>query len=157
MFSVLPPKFIDCTQHYTNVTNVTNITNITGVTTSSPLNRTLVVLDKNLRRIIIDGQTRKLEPAYNYSKEYGRSVLTDVRLVVFRFCLKRKRSTFIFFWNQDARYNGIDNYFFTLLNKIDFFDLVQYFMWWNTFENSSYCLHGWYDSRWFTFWLLSRS
>jgi hypothetical protein len=65
---VLPPKSIDCTPYYPNLTNQTLI---------EP-NET----DPNLQRVLINGQIRKIEPMYNYSREYGRSVLTDVRILI---------------------------------------------------------------------------
>lgn len=29
---------------------------------------------------LIDGQIQRIEPVYTYSREYGRNVLTDVRI-----------------------------------------------------------------------------
>ena len=88
IYLVLPPKSIDCTPYYINVTNGT----LTEVYQESVgLNRTSVVLDENLRKIVIDGQARRLKRVYNYSNEYGRSVLTDVR---FYLCILIRKMKF---------------------------------------------------------------
>jgi hypothetical protein len=76
---VLPPKYIDCTPYYPDLTNQS----------STELNiSTSRILNQNLKRIFINGQIRKLEPVYNYSKEYGRSVLIDVKIFFFEYNLK---------------------------------------------------------------------
>lgn len=55
---VLPPKYIDCTPIYPNLTNQTFIQSNSNVLTE-PI--------------------RRVSPTYNYTKDYGRTVLTDVR------------------------------------------------------------------------------
>ncbi|UJR16095.1 hypothetical protein I4U23_003007 [Adineta vaga] len=62
-FALLPPKTFDCTPYYPNRPNVTGT-----------LNKTFSKED------VINGnylRFRKQKPVYNYTKEYGRSVLTD--------------------------------------------------------------------------------
>ena len=78
---VLPPKDIDCsTSYYPNKSSLTN-------QSSTKFNQTRLRLSNvNLVRIAFGGQLENDEPMYNYSKEYGRSVLTDVRIL---FSIKR--------------------------------------------------------------------
>ncbi|CAF1005749.1 unnamed protein product [Adineta steineri] len=68
-FALLSPKHIDCTPHYLNIS--TN-------QSSLQLNNTMLrVTNQNMTKIRIHGQTRKLDPIYNYSNEYGQTVLTE--------------------------------------------------------------------------------
>ena len=72
-YLVLLPKYVDCTPYYPEP-NLTNQSSMESNITTRNL------LDGTLRRIIINGEIRKIEPVYNYSREYGRSVITDVRI-----------------------------------------------------------------------------
>ncbi|CAF3345485.1 unnamed protein product [Rotaria sp. Silwood1] len=69
-FALLPPKYIDCTPYYSNQSNIT-------YRASTELDETtMTVLYNGTGRTLIE-ERKKNEPKYNYSKEYGRSVLTD--------------------------------------------------------------------------------
>jgi hypothetical protein len=76
-YLVLVPKYVDCTPYYVNTTNLSN-------QSSADLNRTAPrISDGSIRKIDINGETRIIQPIYNYSKEYGRTVVTDVRIFLY--------------------------------------------------------------------------
>lgn len=99
---MLPPKSIDCTPIYPNLTNVTDasILSTTVITTTATTTRRSIVRNGtkariaadnstkkpmnnssgDVLRIFVDGRIIKIQPTYNYTREYGRSALTDVRI-----------------------------------------------------------------------------
>ncbi|CAF2107123.1 unnamed protein product [Rotaria magnacalcarata] len=67
-FALLPPKYIDCTPFYPNKSN-------TILQTSTQLNQ--IISNENATSLVKDEKREKIKRIYNYSKEYGRSALTD--------------------------------------------------------------------------------
>ncbi|CAF4861632.1 unnamed protein product, partial [Rotaria magnacalcarata] len=67
-FALLPPKYIDCTPFYPNKSN-------TILQTSTQLNQ--IISNENTTSLVKDEKREKIKRIYNYSKEYGRSALTD--------------------------------------------------------------------------------
>ncbi len=55
---MLSPKYVDCSMNNSNATNAT-----------------ANILKGNVQS---DNQTKPVKPTYSYSREYGRTVLTDV-------------------------------------------------------------------------------
>jgi uncharacterized membrane protein len=84
VFLVLPPKYLDCPKIDPNVTNTTVATTVSQKSTTV---RTVIESLRNTSsknssgnvQKVVDSRIKKIEPEYNYSREYGRSVLTDVR------------------------------------------------------------------------------
>ena len=78
---MLPPKQVDCPIINPNVTNATVAkTTLKPLTTvrTQPGNlptTTVEILNGNASS---DNRTKPVKPKYNYSREYGRTVLTDV-------------------------------------------------------------------------------
>jgi len=75
IYLVLSPKYLNCTPIYQNLSNAT----LFEITTQNSTKSISNILSGNALRVVVNGQVRKIEPTYNYSREYGRSVLTDVR------------------------------------------------------------------------------
>ncbi|CAF0758292.1 unnamed protein product [Rotaria sordida] len=72
-FALLPPKYIDCTSYDSKKSNISDRLSTELDTTTTTI---ITVLYNDTERIPINGR-QSVEPVYNYSKEYGRSVLTD--------------------------------------------------------------------------------
>ncbi len=66
---VLSPKYLNCTPIYENNSNATVVEKMSSNMSS-----------ENIRKIGSGLEMRKTEPRYYYSPEYGRSILTDVRI-----------------------------------------------------------------------------
>ncbi len=84
-YLVLSPKHLNCTPYYPNTSNITNGLNST----------TSKVFIGNITYIVMDNQIRRIEPVYDYSQEYGRSVLTDVRKFSYLFLNESKRGVLL--------------------------------------------------------------
>jgi hypothetical protein len=72
----LSPSYIDCTPTYPNATNTTVLERVLLTSTKIPLN----ISSGGVKKVVVDGPVHKIQPQYNYSREYGRSILTDVRI-----------------------------------------------------------------------------
>ncbi|CAF2518312.1 unnamed protein product [Rotaria sp. Silwood2] len=95
VFALLQPKFINCTPIYPNVSNIETVNTTSLYTTtinttplqskpqklkpSNSIETPLNSSNGNARKTA-DGPVQKMEPIYNYSQEYGRSVLTDFNI-----------------------------------------------------------------------------
>jgi hypothetical protein len=79
---VLPPKSLNCTPINSNVSNITAVN-------SRAVNLTKIFLNSSKENVQKPAKVGKPKPKYNYSSEYGRSVLVDVRINYF---LKKKRN-----------------------------------------------------------------
>ena len=84
---------MDCTPMYSNFSNRTvekNLTHTNIVYRNASILRTVVLRSgiknssdtssRNATRAVVDETIKRLQPTYNYSDEYGRTVLTDVRI-----------------------------------------------------------------------------
>lgn len=84
---MLPPKHFNCSTIAPNETNTTvspNETTTTVARTVSQKSTTVRTIVGNLsntsssEKVKKDGRIKPVDPIYNYSREYGRTVLTDV-------------------------------------------------------------------------------
>jgi MFS family permease len=85
-FALLPPKHFNCSTIAPNETNTTvspNETTTTVARTVSQKSTTVRTIVGNLsntsssEKVKKDGRIKPVDPIYNYSREYGRTVLTD--------------------------------------------------------------------------------
>ena len=75
---VLPPKTFDCQPSYRRFINSTVINSTFGNETGIQVRGASLLTSKDLRVRLNNGTMLRVAPSYNYSKEYGRSVFTDV-------------------------------------------------------------------------------
>jgi len=76
IYLVFQTKWIDCTPIHPNVSNTTILKEIVDNSTTVSAD----ILSGNIRRVLIGGKIQKIKPKYNYSGEYGRTVIIDVRI-----------------------------------------------------------------------------
>ena len=75
---VLPPKYVECQPYYPSIANSTVVNSTAGNETGILRKGTSMLTNKNQYVSLENGTRLIIKPIYNYSREYGRSVFTDV-------------------------------------------------------------------------------